>query len=145
VTHALFRPLATQNPSVPAPHPPKHNEIDAVHPSRSRGGHALLICEGSDDGAEEHGGAEAGDEEAADVALVEAVLAVEVVHVGALQPVPSCAIRRGAAASVTKPTNQPSLRPPVQIWGGGAAARQRGFETRGMGEGEESGGGAYTS
>jgi len=48
----------------------------------------LLICEGSDDGAEEHGGAEAGDEEAADVALVEAVLAVEVVHVGPLQPVP---------------------------------------------------------
>jgi hypothetical protein len=50
----------------------------------------LLVCEGADDCAEEHGGAEAGDEEAADVALVEAVLAVEVVDVGALQPVPRC-------------------------------------------------------
>jgi hypothetical protein len=51
----------------------------------------LLVGEGADDGAEEHGGSEAGDEEAADVALVEAVLAVEVVDVGALQPVPGCA------------------------------------------------------
>lgn len=50
----------------------------------------LLVGEGADDGAEEHGGSEAGDEEAADVALVEAVLAVEVVDVGPLQPIPGC-------------------------------------------------------
>jgi len=86
-------------------------------------GHALLICEGSDDGAEEHGGAEAGDEEAADVALVEAVLAVEVVHVGPLQPVPSCAIRRGATASVTQQTNR-HCGPPVQIWRGRRRRRE---------------------
>ena len=60
---------------------------------RKGGGDVLLVCEGADDGAEEHGGAEAGDEEAADVALVEAVLLVEVVHVGALQPVPGCEAR----------------------------------------------------
>jgi hypothetical protein len=54
------------------------------------GAGVLFVGEGADDGAEEHGGSEAGDEEAADVALVEAVLAVEVVDVGALQPVPGC-------------------------------------------------------
>ena len=58
-----------------------------------KGGDVLLVREGADDGAEEHGGAEAGDEEAADVTLVEAVLLVEVVHVGALQPVPGCEAR----------------------------------------------------
>ena len=87
----------------------------------------LLVGEGADDGAEEHGGAEAGDEEAADVALVEAVLAVEVVHVGPLQPVPSCAVRRGATASVTQQTNRHCAPSPDLDGGGGAAARQRGI------------------
>jgi hypothetical protein len=63
----------------------------------------LLVGEGADDGAEEHGGAEAGDEEAADVALVEAVLAVEVVDVGALQPVPRCSTINNTNSSELKP------------------------------------------
>ena len=106
----------------------------------------LLVGEGADDGAEEHGGSEAGDEEAADVALVEAVLAVEVVHVGPLQPVPSCAIRRGATASVTQQTNR-HCGPPVQIWRGRRRRREATGDSRlgEWGEGEESGGGAYTS
>jgi hypothetical protein len=64
----------------------------------------LLVGEGADDGAEEHGGAEAGDEEAADVALVEAVLAVEVVHVGPLQPIPGCTNPSASAGTATRTT-----------------------------------------
>ena len=51
---------------------------------------ARLVGEGAHDGAEDHGGAEARDEQAADVAPVKAIVLVQRVNVGALQPVAGC-------------------------------------------------------
>jgi hypothetical protein len=104
----------------------------------------LLVCEGADDGAEEHGGAEAGDEEAADVALVEAVLAVEVVDVGALQPVPRCNNTNSSSELKTSVSGIAAPRrvpPSVPDLNSGSVRRELG---KGKGEiGLK--GGAYTS
>ena len=117
---------------------PTKTERNRLDSAKAEGGaHALLIREGSDDGAEEHGGTEAGDEEAADVALVEAVLAVEVVHVGPLQPVPSCTIHPPEHNNVRDHQTPPALRPQSRS-GGRSAATRRGFE--GGTRNQESGG-----
>ena len=55
------------------------------------GWHARLVSKGANDGAEDHGGAKAGDEEAANVAAVKAVVLVERIDIGALKPVAGCA------------------------------------------------------
>ncbi len=58
--------------------------------SRKGEGSARLVSKGANDGAENHGGAKARNEKAADVAAVKAVVLVQRVHIGALQPVASC-------------------------------------------------------
>jgi hypothetical protein len=107
--------------------------------------HALLIGERSDDGTEEHGGPEPGDEEPADVTLVEAVLAVQVVHVGPLQPVPSC--NHLPQRNIVR--NHQTHRHCTSIPDLDEAAPQGAGNSRlGRGEGEGDGGGirgAYTS
>ena len=62
---------------------------------------ARLVRQGPHDGAEDHGGAKASDEQAADVAPVEAIVLVQRIHVGALKPVAGC--MAGRCTSVCLP------------------------------------------
>ena len=62
------------------------------------------VGQGADDGAEHHGRPEAGDEQAPNVAAIEAVVLIQRVHIGALQPVASCAWAN--AIEVTTPRHE---------------------------------------
>lgn len=63
-----------------------------VHKHVGIGGwHARLVSKRANDGAEDHGGAKAGNEEAPDIAAVKAVVLVERIDIGTLKPVAGCA------------------------------------------------------